>query len=385
MQDDGNATMSVREHQLRGAVRRLTCTCAGALLVALMSPAIGDPASEPYAEEDFARIEKVDTHVHLYGDLPVFLARAQGDGFRLLTINVNYNDFPSLDQQLHDAIALRTIDPSRVAFAATFDATGSDRPEWAARTVRQLDDALARGAVGVKVWKDIGMQLRDPDGRAVMIDDERFTPIFRFLVERDVVVLGHQGEPRNAWLPLEEMTVKGDRDYFAEHPQYHMYRHPEWPAYDEQLAARNRLLDRYPRMRFVGVHLASLEWDVDRVAGFLERYPTASVDLAARLVHLQLQAVKDRDKVRAFFINYQDRILYGSDLSRGRGQSDEALAGEAHEAWLADWRFLAGDSALHSDDFEGSFRGLALPRSVLDKVYRDNARKLFPHAWVATP
>ena len=55
-----------------------------------------------------------------------------------------------------------------------------------------------------------------------MIDDERFTPIFRSLVARDIVVLGHQGEPRNAWLPLDEMTVKGDRDYFAEHPQYHM-------------------------------------------------------------------------------------------------------------------------------------------------------------------
>lgn len=377
--------MSVNERQASGALCRLVCICAGALLVTFTSSARPEPASEPYTEEDFARTEKIDTHVHLYGDLPVLLARAKADGFRLLTINVNYRDFPPLDQQLHDAIALRAIDPSRVAFAATFDATGSDRPEWSARTVKQLDDALAHGAVGVKVWKDIGMQLRDPDGRAVMIDDERFTPIFRFLVERDVVVLGHQGEPRNAWLPLEEMTVKGDRDYFAEHPQYHMYRHPEWPAYDEQLAARDRLLDRYPRMRFVGVHLASLEWDVDRIAAFLDRYPAASVDLAARLVHLELQSVKDRDKVRAFFIAYQDRILYGSDLSRGREQSDEALAGEAHDAWLADWRFLAGDSAMRSDDFDGSFRGLALPRGVLDKVYRDNARKLFPQAWVVTP
>ena len=59
----------------------------------------------------------------------------------------------------------------------------------------------------------------------------------------------------------------------------------------QQLAARDRMLDRIPGMRFVGVHLASLEWDVDRVAAFLDRYPNASVDLAARLVHLQRQAV----------------------------------------------------------------------------------------------
>jgi len=358
----------------------------GVLLLCLAAAAVasaGSPA-ERYSEEDFRNVDKIDAHVHLAGELPVFMARAETDGFRLLTINVNYADFPPLADQLRDAVALRRAYPTRLAFAATFDATGSDRPEWLARTQQQLDDALAQGAVGVKVWKDIGMQLRDADGRAVMIDDARFTPVFRSLVERGVVVLGHQGEPRNAWLPLEQMTVRGDRDYFAEHPQYHMFQHPEWPSYEEQLAARDRLLDRYPHMRFVGVHLASLEWDVGRIAAFLTRYPAASVDLAARLVHLQRQAVDDREKVRAFFITFQDRILYGTDLTRGHDQGDAELADEAHEAWLADWQFLTGDTLMHSGDFDGSFRGLALPRTVIDKIYRDNARRLFPHAWEST-
>lgn len=342
-------------------------------------------AADRYTESDFRKLDKIDTHVHLAGELPVFMARALADGFRLLTINVHYADFPPLATQQQDAVALRQAYPSRVAFAATFDATGSDQSEWLARTQAQLDEAFAQGAVGVKVWKDIGMQLRDSDGKAVMIDDARFTPIFLSLIERGVVVLGHQGEPRNAWLPLDEMTVRGDREYFAEHPRYHMFHHPEWPSYEEQLAARDRLLDRFPAMRFVGVHLASLEWDVDRVAAFLRRYPGASVDLAARLVHLQWQAVANRGKVRAFFITFQDRILYGTDLSRGRDQSDAAFAGEAHAAWLADWRFLTRDTLMHSGEFDGAFRGLALPKAVVDKIYRDNARKLFPRAWQPTP
>jgi predicted TIM-barrel fold metal-dependent hydrolase len=357
------------------------------LLLCLATTAFA-PASSPaerYCDDDFRRVDKIDAHVHLSGELPAFMARAETDGFRLLTINVNYADFPPLADQLRDAVTLRRAYPARVAFAATFDAGGSDRPDWLPQTQQQLDDALAQGAVGVKVWKDIGMQLRDADGRAVMIDDTRFAPIFRSLVERGVVVLGHQGEPRNAWLPLEQMTVRGDREYFAEHPQYHMFRHPEWPGYEEQLAARDRLLDRYPQMRFIGVHLASLEWDVERVAGFLTRYPAASVDLAARLVHLQRQAVDDREKVRAFFIAFQDRILYGTDLTRGHDQSDAELADEAHEAWFKDWRFLTSDALMHSDEFDGSFRGLALPRTVIDKIYRDNARKLFPRAWEARP
>jgi predicted TIM-barrel fold metal-dependent hydrolase len=336
-----------------------------------------------YRDEDFARVEKIDTHMHLHGELPQFMARAQADGFRILTINVNYGDFPSLDVQLRDAVALRNAYPERVAFAATFDAKGSQSPDWLAQTQRKLDDALAQGAVGVKVWKDIGMQWRDSDGRAVMIDDARFTPIFKSLADRGVCVLGHQGEPRNAWLPLAQMTINGDRQYFTEHPQYHMFAHPEWPSYEQQIAARDRWLAQNPRLCFIGVHLASLEWDVSRISEFLRKHPTASVDVAARLVHLQLQSVAHRDQVRAFFIEFQDRVLYGTDLANRDAASDAAFADEAHEAWMADWRYLAGDGKLTSEDFAGTFRGLALPRTVIDKIYGGNAHRLFPQAWRA--
>jgi predicted TIM-barrel fold metal-dependent hydrolase len=359
----------------RGA---LAWSCCALLAWAL---AFAKPTPATYSEQDFSRVDKIDMHVHLHGEMPAFIARAKADGFRLLTINVNYADFPPLPEQLASAIALRRAYPDRVAFAATFNAEGSDRPDWRDRTQRDLDAALAAGAVAVKVWKDIGMQWRDPDGHVVMIDDTRFAPIFNALDARGVPVLGHQGEPRNAWLPLDQMTINGDREYFSAHPNYHMALHPEWPSYEQQLAARDRMLDAHPHMRFVGVHLASLEWDVDRVAAFLDRYPNASVDLAARTPHLQRQAVTDRDRVRAFFIKYQDRILYGTDISCCKDQGDKAFADEAHAAWLADWKFLAGSAESKSAEFDGSFRGLALPRAVIDKIYAGNARRLLPQAW----
>jgi predicted TIM-barrel fold metal-dependent hydrolase len=334
-----------------------------------------------YSEGDFPRVDKVDMHVHLYGELPVFVSRAKADGFHVLTINVNYTDFPPLSEQLASAIALRRAYPGQVAFAATFDAADSERPEWLASTQKHLETALVAGAVAVKVWKDIGMQWRDADGRVVMIDDARFAPVFDLLEKRGVVVLGHQGEPRNAWLPLVQMTINGDREYFGAHPHYHMALHPEWPTYEQQLAARDHMLDAHPALQFVGVHLASLEWDVGRVAAFLDRYPNARVDLAARMPHLQRQAVSNRDKVREFFIRYQDRILYGTDITRGKGQGDAALADEAHEVWIADWKFLAGDGVSKSAEFDGAFRGLALPRAVIDKVYGINAQQLLPRAW----
>lgn len=335
----------------------------------------------PYRISDFASVEKIDAHVHLHGSLPTFMARAVEDNFRLLTINVNYGDFPPLAQQKSDALVLRQACPDRVAFATTFDAADSERPGWADDVERQLASDLDAGAVAVKIWKDIGMQQRDKDGRTVMIDDPRFTPILRMLEERGAVVLGHLGEPRNAWLPLSEMTIRGDRDYFAGHPQYHMYAHPEWPTYEQQIAARDRMLDRHPKLRFVGVHLASLEWSLDRVAEFLGRYPDASVDLAARLSHVQLQASLDRDKVRKFFLEFQDRILYATDIACEGPKEDSACAVQAHETWLDDWRFLSTAETLHSEEFAAPVRGLSLPRDVIDKIYNGNARRRFPTAW----
>lgn len=349
--------------------------------VLFMVTATCNAEAPAYAEGDFASVGKVDVHMHLHGDMPAFAARAEADGFRVLTINVNYRDFPEIAAQQRDAVALVRAHPDRIAFAATFDAAGSDRSGWLAETERGLEASIAEGAVAVKVWKDIGMQQRDPDGRAVMIDDARFDPLFDWLERRGVPMLGHQGEPRNAWLPLDEMTIEGDRTYFDEHPQYHMAGRKEWASHEEQVAARDRMLGKHPRLVFVGVHLASLEWDVDRIAGFLRRYPNASVDLAARLSHLQLQASRDRDRVRRFFIEFQDRILYGSDYARGDGQSDAEFAAEAHAGWLSDWRFLAGSGELRSEEFDAPFKGLALPRDVIDKVYRENAERIFPAAW----
>ena len=53
-----------------------------------------------------------------------------------------------------------------------------DMPIGERRHWRPSSKAFADGAVAVKVWKEIGMVLKDPDGHWVMIDDPRFDPRF---------------------------------------------------------------------------------------------------------------------------------------------------------------------------------------------------------------
>jgi hypothetical protein len=337
-----------------------------------------------YVLDDFARVDKIDAHVHVHGSAERFMAQALADGFRILTINVDYPDFPAIAEQQRAAASLRQRYPGRVAFAATFSVEGFASPEWSAAARGQLDAAFAQGAVGVKIWKNIGMALRNADGSYVMPDDARLAPIITRLERDHIVLLGHQAEPLNCWLPFAKMTVRSDRDYFREHPQYYMYRHPEMPSHAAILAARDRMLRAHPTLRFDAVHLASLEWDVDRVAAFLDRFPNADVDVAARMVHLEYQAVRDPDKVRRFLMRYQDRILYGSDVSYGPDDTDPGEVAAVHAGWFADWRFLVTADRMHSEDFDGAFRGLHLPRTVVDKIYRRNAEGLFGGAWDAT-
>lgn len=93
-----------------------------------------------------------------------------------------------------------------------------------------------------------------------------------------------------------------------------MFLHPEYPSYRKQIKARDYLLEKHPALKFMGAHLASLEWNVDTLAAFLDRFPKATADMAECICHLLLQAQKDRDKVRDFMIKYQDRIIYGTDM-----------------------------------------------------------------------
>ena len=338
-----------------------------------------------YTLGDFQRVDKIDAHVHLNGRAERFMAQAIADRFRVLTIDVDSPDFPPIAEQQQAAVSLRQRYPGWVAFAATFPVDGFQSPGWSDAAVRHIDEAVAQGAVGVKIWKNIGMVLRNPDGSYVMPDDPRLEPVIAHLERKHIVLLGHQAEPLNCWLAPEKMTVRSDRDYFREHPQYYMYRHPDMPTHDAILAARDRMLRAHPQLRFDGVHLASLEWDVDRVGDFLDRFPNAVVDLAARLVHLEYQAASDPDKVRRFLIRYQDRILYGSDTGYGPGESAPAEIAALHADWLKDWGFLVTGERMHSADFGAEFRGLRLPRTVVDKIYRGNAEALFTNAWNIKP
>ena len=335
-------------------------------------------SSTYYKLDDFEKVIKIDAHLHINTEGKQLLSQAEKDNFKLITINVDYSDFPKIEIQNEIAKKLSKEYPQRLAFAATFHMDGWDEPEWRHKTIEAIDERIKEGASAIKVWKNIGMDFRDKSGKLVMIDDPGLDPIFNHIKKREIPVIGHLGEPRNCWLPLEEMTVDYDREYFKHHPQYHMYLHPELPSYEDQINARDNMLMKHKDLTFVGAHLASLEWSVRKISEFLTRFPNAVVDTAARIGPLQYQSIIDRELVRNFFIKFQDRILYATDIMQMSDEGAEAFVVDSHNLWLNDWKYFCTDLEFNVPDLKETVKGLKLPKDVIDKIYRFNAEKIFP-------
>jgi len=321
---------------------------------------------------DFLAMEKIDAHLHVRSNGPEFLDQAAADRFKAVLIVVDHGDVP---QQLQFIERQKVLHPNRFRFVTSFPIDRWNEPTWEQETLKLLDDSFGKGAIGVKVWKNIGMELRDKDGRFVMIDDPRFDPIINYIEKRGKTLTGHIGEPRDCWLPLDKMISESNRRYYKGHPQYHMYLHPEYPPYEAHIAAVEHMLEKHPKLRYVGCHVASIEWNLERLGKFLDRFPNAAVDLAARIDDLQLL---DRDAVRAFFMKYQDRLLYATDLEIEEGQNPQTVCNRLHTRWTDEWRYFSTDQEVTISGTEKKVRGLALPPEVLQKIYQANARKWYP-------
>src|SRR5262249_37157576 len=143
-----------------------------------------------YSLDAFQHVGKIDAHVHLHGTADRFMAQAIQDNFSVLTINVDYPDYPPLPEQERAAVSLRQRYPGRVAFAGAFTSESFNAPGWTQSTLHQIDIVRQEGAVGVKIWKNIGMSVKDATGRYVMPDDSRLDPLITQFEHDHIVLLG---------------------------------------------------------------------------------------------------------------------------------------------------------------------------------------------------
>jgi predicted TIM-barrel fold metal-dependent hydrolase len=318
----------------------------------------------------------IDAHTHLIANSPQILDFLVAADIKLL--GICYVDDLTGKWRAEQAEPYKKLTdeyPERYAWLTSFDVSGFGGQEYAEKSIAALENDLASGAIGCKVWKNIGMEVKEPDGSFLMIDDPVFAPVFAYLEKNGIPLMMHIGEPLECWQPLREGTPH--YGYFSEHPQWHMYGKKGFPSHGSLIATRDRVIEKYPELKIIGAHLGSLEYDVRELAKRFDTYPNFMADTSARLTDLMF---RDQKIIREFIIKYSDRILFGTDVVQTIPESalrDEIglFLSELKETYRQHFDYFGTDIVV---DKGRSIKGLALPDKILEKIYLKNVTGLFP-------
>lgn len=321
-------------------------------------------------------MKKIDAHLHYHGDHADNIALLERMDIKLLNICVSRDTAGAWRTQADMYQSLKTRFPERFDWITSFDLPDFSA-DYADRVIEGLKTDFDAGAIACKVWKNVGMEVKKPSGEFVMVDDPLFDPIWEFLTREDRTLLMHIGEPLACWRPLVDDNPHFG--YYSKNPQWHMYNKPEYPSHAEIMAARDRMVEKHPKLRIVGAHLASLEFDVAEIAKRLDRFPNFAVDSSARVADL---AYQDSDVVREFFLKYPDRLLFGTDIVQ-RDVASELSAEERQKQIKVyedrlNMEFAYYESGEVVNVRGKESRGLNLPEDVLEQFYLTNAQTWYP-------
>jgi predicted TIM-barrel fold metal-dependent hydrolase len=314
-----------------------------------------------------AAVPVVDIHNHLGGGAGTltpdrvkrYLAEMDATGVRTV-INLD----GGWDQRLKETVAaLDEAHPGRFVTFALLDFDGISDSGWSEREVKRLEESFRAGAKGLKFHKNLGLGVRDKDGRLVPVDDPRLDPIWALCGKAKKPVLIHTGDPGAFFTPLDRYNERWHE--LNEHPAW-LFHGSRFPARADLHAQRNRVAARHPETTFIYAHIGNDGEDLAEVGRWLDAYPNVVVEFGARISELGRQPYA----ARRFLIRYQDRVLFGSDTTPDR------------KAYRIYFRFLESDDE-YFDPAGGHHRqgmwmiyGVFLPRGVLEKVYHRNAERI---------
>jgi uncharacterized protein len=252
--------------------------------------------------------------------------------------------------------------PDRMVFFANLDFSDLDQPGYGARAAARLEADLKAGARGLKIFKNLGLSVKRASGGRVHVDDPELDPVWQTCARQRVPVLIHTAEPEPFFEPVTETNERWLE--LQVHPER---RRPagEFPGFETLMAERNRLFARHPNTTFIAAHFAYHANDLTRLGRLLDEHPNVLTETGAILAELGRQP----RAARAFFVKYQDRILFGKD---------SYVPAEYPFFWRT---FETADEYFdYYRDYHAFWKlyGLELPDVVLRKLYYGNALRLIP-------
>ncbi len=305
------------------------------------------------------RFPAIDYHNHLDAQDPGEVLKIMDACGVDRVVNITMQTGP---EALRMIDRFHSADPARFATIGWMDWSGIERADFLAVTLDRIEHLVEKGARGIKFWKDLGLTVKDSSGELLRVDDDRLAPIFDKAAELGIPVMFHTADPEAFFLPIDAQNERYEE--LAAHPEWSFY----GAGYSKQqlLEQRDRVFARHPRTTFIAAHVAESGENLERAAAMLEAHANVLIDISARASELGRQPYSARD----FFLRFQDRILFGTDLPpdismyrlyyRFLETADEYFEYPTHASRQGRWNIY----------------GLKLPDDVLRKVYRENALRL---------
>jgi len=310
-----------------------------------------------------ARFPVVDIHSHTgpsAGTIDRLIGEMDAMGVRVL-VNLSGGADPAAIQQ-KVAYIRSSAHADRFRVFANVNWEGAGSPGWADKAVADLERSVAHGAIGLKIYKNLGLTSRTADGSRLELDDPLLNPVWQACARLNIPVLIHTAEPQEFFSPMDYQNER-----WLELALFPSRRNNALgqPTFDALLAERDRMFAANPKTRFIAAHFGYYGHDLKKAAAALDQMPNVVLEVSAVLYEFGRQP----RAARAFFMKYQDRILFGKDAYEPR---------EYPYYWRV---FETGDEYFdYYRDYHAFWKlyGLQLPDEVLRKVYYANALRVTP-------
>ena len=252
--------------------------------------------------------------------------------------------------------------PNRFAVFANVDFEGAKDLEWGRKAASQLEEDINNGAKGLKIFKSLGLRNKDADGKRLAIDDPRLDPIWAKCAEMGVPVLIHAADPKSFW---DDMNADNERWLeLKTHPR--RKRTATDPAPFEQIIQeQHNVFKKHPKTKFINAHMGWHANNLKKLGELLDEMPNMNVGISAVIAELGRQP----QNARAFFIKYQDRVLFGKDSWKPEEFPTYFRVLESNDEYFPYYKKYHAFWSMY---------GLNLPDDVLKKLYYQNALNLIP-------
>lgn len=321
----------------------------------------------------------IDAHLHVVSETIDRCLRVMDDNFVVYGMNIGiggegFDQFVKSYQSHKDRLGMM--------YRFNWKNWLSD-PNYVKKAPDLLEAAIEKGAHGVKIWKDLGLTVKDPEGNLVSINDERLYPIWERAEKLGCIIAFHTVDPVAFFKPWNDKNERWEE--LELHPDWSFADRSIYPDRDEVLEQRNNVIRAFPKIKFQCVHAANYSENINVVSDWLDEMPNMLLDLSARFGELGRHDPEDGLR---FFTKHQDRIMFGTDRVfrsdgdvQGAGPKKIFTKEEDNRFYESHWRYLETNDKQfdHPTPIQGNWKidGIGLPEDILKKIYWDNAYKLY--------